>query len=422
MNDFDSKDFFTDESFIPDPHPYFDHLRSQCPVQHVQPRGVVAVTGHAESMEVLRRATTYSSITAPIGPFAELPFTPEGDDITDQVNEHRTEFPLHEWLVTMDPPQHTETRRLLAGLFTPQRFRENEEFIQKLAVDTLAPILDSGRCEVLSAYAKPFALLTIADLLGVPEEDHGIFHAKLGKQIPGAMDEDKAYTSNPLEFLEETFGGYIEDRRRNPRGDILTALAQTTYPDGRMPEVIELVRLAAFLFGAGLDTTATVIGAGLRIIAEDPQLQKQLRDDRDLIPNFIEELLRMEGPVKSDFRLALVSTRLGGVDIPAGTTLNVHPSAANRDPLVFENPHDFRLDRPNAKDHIAFGRGIHACPGGPLARVEARVSINYWLDRTTDITISEAVHGPSDARRFTYEPSYTMRALTELHLEFTPAP
>jgi len=369
----------------------------------------------------LRHARTYSSITAPIGPFAELPSTPDGDDITAQVSEHRTEFPLHEWLVTMDPPRHTETRRLIGGLFTPQRFRENEEFIQGLAADTLGRFLESGRCEVLSAYAKPFALLTIADLLGVPEEDHAIFHAQLGQQLPGAMDEDKAYKSNPLEFLEETFGGYIEDRRRNPRGDVLTALAWTTYPDGRTPEVIELVRLAAFLFGAGQDTTATVIAAALRILAEDPQLQKQLREDRELVPNFIEEVLRMEGPVKSDFRLALIATQLGGVDIKAGTTVNVHPSAANRDPKVFEDPHEFRLDRPNAKGHIAFGRGIHACPGGPLARVEARVSIDHWLDRTTDITISEAVHGPPEARSFTYEPSYTMRALTELHLEFTPA-
>ena len=422
MNDFDSKDFFTDESFIPDPHPYFDHLRSQCPVKHTHPRGIVAVTGHAESMEVLRHATTYSSITAPIGPFAELPFTPEGDDITAQVNEHRTEFPLHEWLVTMDPPQHTETRRLLGGLFTPQRFRENQEFIEGLAADTLGRFVDTGRCEVLSAYAKPFALLTIADLLGVPEEDHEVFQLQLGGQLPGAMDEDKAFTSNPLEFLEETFGGYIEDRRRDPQGDVLTALAQATYPDGRTPEVIELVRLAAFLFGAGQDTTATVIAAALRIIAENPDLQKRLREERELVPNFVEEVLRTEGPVKSDFRLALVSTELGGVHIDAGTTVNVHPSAANRDPKVFENPHEFRLDRPNAKDHIAFGRGIHACPGGPLARVEARVSIEHWLDRTTDITISEAEHGPVDARRFTYEPSYTMRALTELHLEFTPAP
>ncbi len=184
--------------------------------------------------------------------------------------------------------------------------------------------------------------------------------------------------------------------------------------------MVELVRIATFLFGAGQDTTARLITSMLLQIAENQDLQKQLREDRSLIPPFIEEMLRMEGPVKSDFRLARRTTTVGDVQIPAGTVVMVSLPAANRDPARFENPHELRIDRENAREHVAFGRGVHSCPGGPLARVEARVTIERILDRMHDIRVSEAEHGPAHEREFRYEPTYILRGLAELHLEFTP--
>jgi cytochrome P450 len=124
--------------------------------------------------------------------------------------------------------------------------------------------------------------------------------------------------------------------------------------------------------------------------------------------------------VKGDFRLARVATQVGGVDIPAGTTVMVLNGAANRDPRRFDDPAAFEVDRRNSREHLTFGRGIHACPGGPLARSEARVSLERLLDRMGDIRISEAEHGPADDRRFTYDPTFILRGLTRLHLEFTP--
>ncbi len=145
-----------------------------------------------------------------------------------------------------------------------------------------------------------------------------------------------------------------------------------------------------------------------------------LRDKRELISNFVEEALRLEGPIKGDFRLARVSTKLSGVDIPAGTTVMVLNGVAGRDPRQFECPGEFRVDRPNARHHLAFGHGIHTCPGAPLARSEGRVSIERLLDRTANIEISEAAHGPAGARRFEYLPTSMFRGLSRLHLEFTP--
>ena len=159
----------------------------------------------------------------------------------------------------------------------------------------------------------------------------------------------------------------------------------------------------------------------MRVLGDRPDIQQQLRDDRSLIPVFIEECLRMDSPVKSVFRMARKTTTLGETPVPAGTTVMVSPGAANRDPRRFENPHEFQLDRKNVREHIAFSRGIHSCPGAPLARVEGRVSIERILDRLADITISEEKHGPIDARRYVYEPTFILRGLTELNIEFTPA-
>jgi cytochrome P450 len=128
----------------------------------------------------------------------------------------------------------------------------------------------------------------------------------------------------------------------------------------------------------------------------------------------------MESPVKCHFRMARTTTSIGDVQIPAGSTLMLLPGASNRDARKFAEPEQFRLDRRNVREHVAFGRGNHSCPGAPLARAEGRISLNRALDRMSNITVSQAAHGSPDARRYTYEPTWQMRGLTELHLEFDP--
>jgi cytochrome P450 len=202
---------------------------------------------------------------------------------------------------------------------------------------------------------------------------------------------------------------------------VLTNLALATYPDGSTPDVTSVVRTATFLFAAGQETTARLLASALKQLAEHPELQEQLRADHDRIPDFLEETLRLESPVKADFRLARRTTTVGGVEVAAGTPVMLLNGAANRDPRRFECPHEFQVDRPNAQSHIAFGRGVHSCPGGPLARAEARISIERILDRLHDIRLSEEHHGPAGDRRLDWEPTWILRGLTNLHLEFTPA-
>jgi cytochrome P450 len=202
---------------------------------------------------------------------------------------------------------------------------------------------------------------------------------------------------------------------------VLTGLAMATFPDGSLPEVIDVVRVASNLFAAGQETTVRLLGAALQFIGERPELQQHLREHLELIPSFVEECLRIESPVKGDFRVARVPTTVGGVDIPAGTTVMVLNGAANRDPRHFPNPDELRLDRANVHQQLAFGRGIHSCPGGPLARTEGRVAVERLLDRMTGIRISEEEHGPPGDRRYKYAPTFILRGLRNLHLEFAPA-
>ena len=418
MSDYDSVDFFSDQSLVPDPYPYFDHLRSKCPVTRESPYGVMAITGHREACAVYKEAA-FSACVSVAGPFAGVSFDSGSDDIGELIAEHRDKIPMSEHIVTQDPPDHARTRGLLSRLLTPKRLKENEDFMWRLADQQLDTFADRGSCEFLSDYARPFSTLVIADLLGVPEKDHKEFNEAVSGEIPGALGDDSP-SHNPLVWLDDTFSRLIVDRRREPREDVLTAMALAKYPDGSTPDVHDVVHLATFVFSAGQETTTKLLSSGLRILGETPDIQAALREDRSRIPTFVEETLRFESPVKSHFRLARQSTAVGAVPVPAGTTVMLLPGACNRDPLKFEEPNQFRIDRPNVREHIAFGRGNHSCPGAPLARAEGRISLNKILDRMSDITISESSHGPTDSRRYEYEPTFILRGLTELHLEFKP--
>ena len=419
--DLESADFFTDTKLVSDPYPYFDALRFRCPVHPVAHPGVVAVTGYDEAIAVYRDASMFSSCNSVGGPFPPLQVQPGITDITETIEAHRDQWPMSEFMVTMDGDAHEAQRSLLRRLLTPRRLKENEAALVGIADRCIDEFIGAGRCEVINEYGKPFTTLAIADLLGLPEEDRDEVREVLAGSTIGVVGDEQTLAVNPLEFLFQKFRLYIEDRRREPREDVLTQLATATYADGSLPETDAIVRTATFLFGAGQDTSARMLCAALRILADDKEIQNRLRNDRRLIPDFIEEVLRLESPTMSDFRLTRVATNLGGVDIAAGTTMMIHPGAANCDERRFDRPNECQLGRANVREHIAFGRGAHSCPGGPLARAEGRVTLERFLDRTSDISISEYAHGPAGQRHFDYDPTFIVRGLSNLHITFTPA-
>ncbi len=365
-NDYEAIDFFRGNELVADPYPYFDWLRAQCPVQPEPQHGVFMVTGYDEACAVYADTDTFSSCNSVTGPFPGFPVPLEGDDVSELIEQHRDELPFSDQITTMDPPKHRDHRHLLMRQLTPKRLKENEEFVWRLADRQIDEFIGRGECEFIGDYANPFTLFVIADLLGVPEEEHEEFREALARRPRNdAVGSTKDMLSHsPLEWLYDRFSRYIEDRRREPRQDVLTALATTTFPDGSLPEVIDVVRVAANLFAAGQETTVRLLGASLQLIGERPDLQQLLRERRDLIPGFVEEMLRIESPVKGDFRLA----RRRGHRRRGGHPGRRHPHGAERrrqprSPSL-RGPGEFHLERGNAREHLAFGRGPHSCPVG----------------------------------------------------------
>jgi cytochrome P450 family 150 subfamily A5 len=416
-------DFFTNPDIAANAEPYFDHMLANYPVFREPKYGVVIVTGYEEALQVYHQPEVYSSINRVGGPVIDLPVELVGDDITEILEKHRAYFGASDQIVTFDPPVHTDHRAILMGLITPKRLKENEQFLKDTADRFLDGLIPRGEAEFIWDYAKGYTILAVADLLGVPVEDHQMLLDLLAS-APGPVLGNLELQTNHQHGLEKLYDYFIEKivaRREHPEDDILTGMAIATFPDGSLPEPLEVARIAANLFSAGQETTVQLLGISVARIADNPEVQDLLRSEPSLIPKFLEETLRIEAPIKGSFRITKTATNLGGLDLPPGTNVMLLHGAAGRDPRVFDNPQDFDVTRANARQHLAFGRGIHTCPGAPLARAEAVFSIQRFLERTSSIRVSEEHHGPAGAREWDLIRSYKFRGHSQLYLEYTPA-
>jgi hypothetical protein len=259
--------------------------------------------------------------------------------------------------------------------------------------------------------------------MGIPESDRAEPLQLIGAP-PSQIEGDAVHKvgADPPFFLKERFDQYLRVREERPGSDLLSELANSRLRDGSVPDFDTLSCLARFLFGAGQDTTSRLIAMAVKILAENAPLQQGLRTEPARIAIFLEEVLRYDAPVKVIYRLARRKTSIGGVDVAAGTVLALCLTAASNDPSHFNEPQQFDFNRSNVRDHVAFSRGAHACPGAPLGRLESKVAIERLLARTAEIRISERHHGPPEARRYRYEPTYSFRSLSDLHIELSAMP
>ena len=422
MQDYANADFYTDTSLCADPHAYFAYLSAKGPITPLPARAnALAVTGYEEAVEIMLDSEHFSSANATIGAMVKLPFEPKGDDIRAEVEEARKLNVFDDLIATQEGQRHVDLRSLLSRLFTPSRLKAVDADLVGTADALIDEFLADGKVDLVRQYGRPFTTLVIADLLGVPQEDRGLFREYLKDTIPAEIGATKdKLAEHGIAKIGAHIYGYLAERRQAPRQDILTDLALAKYPDGSEPPLPEVAGLGAFLFGAGQDTTSHLIGNGMRLLAIRPELQEALRADPSLIPDFVEEVLRFDGSVKAEGRLCVQTKTVGGIEIKAGTSVFIALMGANRDERRFDDGDQFKLGRPRAKEHLAFGRGAHTCIGAPLARSEARVSFERLLARMGNIRVAGEHRDSAGDPRFEYEPTFILRALKNLHLEFDP--
>jgi cytochrome P450 len=280
-------------------------------------------------------------------------------------------------LLQDDPPRHTRFRRLVNKTFTLKRIEALTPWISSVANELLGKI-GTAETDIVPSYTMPLPMLVIARLLGIPGEEYVTFRRWSEALLAAtAMPPEERAKSN--QEMMAYFGRMAAARRAQGAEDLITALVEAEV-EGESLEDWEILGFCVLLLIAGNETTTNLLSNVLKLLADRPALWQQLREDRSLVEPVIEETLRYESPVQ---RLARQTTReveVSEVRIPEGAEVWLFYGAANRDPSAFPNPDEFRLDR-DLRNHVAFGAGIHYCLGAPLARAEAIITLNTFLDR-----------------------------------------
>jgi cytochrome P450 len=416
-----------DQHIVDDPYPLWRELRAACPVIHEPGHGVWLVSRYDDCRSIARDTATWSSVLAAKGLL-------RGEDIpeVERLRDHLrsvaqdgcpaadTSALIDDALLVQadrlqhnDPPLSGEYRGLVNRWFTPARVAALEPRIRSVAA-ALTDALDTAplECEFLSAFAGPLPGTVIADLLDVPAAMRAEF-----------VEWDKEVHGNPRLFeggdttghedrsarIHAWFRQAMQDRRDAPGDDLISELVGSTLTNGEPVDPRHALVVVHTFHVGGQETTSKLLTSAMRLLASDDALQSTLRSQPDLIPAFVEEALRVQSPTQGLFRVARRAARVGDVELPAGAVVQLLWGSANRDEDVFERPDEILLDRSRRPPHLAFGHGIHLCPGNHLARLEARVAFEELLARTTWIE-------PAASNTFEYMSSHIMRGLRRLDL------
>ena len=319
-------------------------------------------------------------------------------------------------LLTADPPEQKRFRSLVDGAFRLKRVRALESRISALCEDLIDAFIDRGRVELRAEFAVPVPLTIIAEQLGVPADELPRFKRwsdGFVKQLGGmATPEEQRESAQRILEFQRYFSKIVEARLDESRDDIISDMVNAEVSGGRSLNMAESLSILQQLLVAGNETTASAICEGMRLFSENPAELAKVRADPELIPNAVEEIVRLATPTASMWRVATERCELGGVEIAEGAMLLIRFAAANRDEAVFEDPDRFDVERANAREHLGFGLGLHYCLGAQLAKAELCKSIEALTSRLHNVRLA------SDAPPLRYPPNILLRGLEALHLEF----
>lgn len=396
-----------------DPHGVLAQLREHDPVHWSEAHKAWLLTGYDDVSAAFQNKALSSDRIRPL--------LARRRDHGPASDAERTLQVMQSWMVVSDPPAHTRLRRLVAQAFKGQRIAAMSEGITQL-VDRLIDDVLAGPHrphDLISEVAYPLPATVIATMLGAPVEDRGHFREwsdELGLVAFGAGGAARAERhERALRGLRE-MNTYLRElialRRREPGEDMLTAMMarDPNNPGDRLSDD-ELVGMCSLLLFAGHETTTNSIANGVFTLLRHPGQLALLRERPELLGNAVEELLRFDGPIKVLNRWVIQDAEIGGRPIKTGERVHIVLAGANRDPRRFADPN--RLDVTRAPNpHVAFGKGIHACVGAQLARIETRIAIDRIVSRLPGMRLSEAP---------TWHSSLASRAMNTLMVEFDAA-
>jgi pimeloyl-[acyl-carrier protein] synthase len=374
-------DLETPADYPDDPYPYYSRLRTEDPV-HLNRAGVWILTRYEDVALVLRDPCFGRK------GFADLLATDTGAS-----------------MLLADPPTHTRLRALAAKAFTLRLIEGLRPYIQQVVDSLLDRIRDGRAVDLIADFACPLPVCVISELLGVPAADRDQFRqwsvdvalSPACERVPSAYDAITSY-----------FRRLIAERRKRPGADLLTALIAAGGEQDKLNE-FELLDICGLLFVAGHETTINLIGNGMLALLQHPPELRKLRENPELLPVAVEELLRYDSPVQRAGRVANIGVRIGGKMIPRGTVVFALLGAANRDPAQFPQPDRLDIARRDNR-HLAFGRGERFCLGAPLARVEAQIAFGALMRRLPNLELA--------TDRIEWRKSSEVRALKELRVTF----
>lgn len=368
-----------DPDVIDDPYPFYRQLQTTAPVWRVPERDVFVVSTFGLVAEATSRVDEFSSNMRALlyrddeGLPARLAFGDVGVDA----------------LATADPPAHKVHRDVVFPELVANRMSTLESVVEDMAVDHVTRAIEIGAIDFMAAVGNAIPIRIVSQLIGFPDGDPDRLLAAAfdSTSLLGATCSlaELETLVNRVGEIEEWISSQLATSASKPRDDILAAVGRGI-DDGILSEHQACVILHTLL-SAGGESTSSLLGNAVRILAEDQSLQTHLRRNQDLIPSFVEEALRLQSPFRFLLRSVPGPASLGGVELPEGATVLLFWGAANRDPVVFDEADRVVLDRPVPRRHVAFGRGIHHCVGAPLARMEARIVLTNLLERTSEIAL-----------------------------------
>jgi cytochrome P450 len=400
------------------PHPHYRAMQRAAAVFPVDGTDLYLVTRHELIVPILRDPRTFSSR---FGHTGEPPRGPVVERLREVISRGWERVPT---MLTMDPPAQTRYRGTVAPYFTPRSIAALRDPVVAIVERLIDGWIGAGEIELVADFAVPLPVKVIAHVLNVPVERMADFKrwsddsiAAIGTRI---SDDRRVEAEEGIVAFQHFFAEQLEQRRARPQGDLLSDLVQAeidTDEGGRRPlGMAEMLSIVQQLLVAGNETTTKALTEGVRLLAEHPEQWEALRaDPAGRAPLVVEEVLRLSTPTQGMFRLVTEDTEIDGMPVPKGARLVLIYAAANRDPVVWgDDPDRFDPDRPNLKDHLAFGKGIHFCIGAPLSRLELQVATEALARRLCTIRLTR----PDSLE---YHPSFVLRGLTRLDVAFTAA-